>query len=148
MPNIAIFPGSFDPFTIGHQNIVQRALPLFNKLYIAIGHNTQKRSFMTIEERLSELKKLYANEPKIEVIAYSTLTVDCALSIQANFIVRGVRSIIDFEYEKTIADTNKQLSGIETILLYTEPQLANISSSLVRELAAFGKDISPYIPHK
>ena len=148
MLNISIFPGSFDPFTIGHQNIVQRALPLFDKLYIAIGVNTQKQSFIPLEQRLAELNALYDNEPKVEILSYDTLTVDCAAALHANFILRGVRTLVDYEYEKTIADANKQLSGIETILLFTEPQLAHISSSLVRELATFGKDISAYLPQK
>ena len=146
MSTIAIFPGSFDPFTIGHQNIVKRALPLFDKLIIAIGHNTQKSTFQPISERLEQLKALYADESKVEIAAYSCLTVDYAAKINAQYIVRGVRTIMDYEYEKTIADANRELSGIETILLFTEPQLSHISSSLVRELAAFGKDISPYLP--
>ncbi len=146
MSRIALFPGSFDPFTRGHQAIVDRALPLFDKLVIAIGVNRAKKGWMPVEERLSQLKALYANEPRVEVIAYETLTMDLAKEYGAKYVLRGVRSMADFEYERTIADANRKIGGLETIFLISDADTAHISSSLVRELAAFGHDISDLLP--
>ena len=142
----AIFPGTFDPFTIGHDALVRRALSLVDNLYIAIGINTGKRTMLSLEERMERITALYKDEPRIHVVSYEGLTTDFAQSIGAKFIVRGVRSAIDFEYERNIADVNRMLTGIDTVLLISEPQYAAISSSMVRELAHFGKDISPYLP--
>ena len=144
--SIAIFPGTFDPFTIGHDALVRRALNIVDELYIAIGINTEKRTMLTLEERLERIATLYENEPRIHVVSYEGLTTDFAQSIGAKFIIRGVRSTIDFEYERNIADINRMLTGIDTILLISEPEYAAISSSMVRELAHFGKDISKYLP--
>ena len=144
--SIAIFPGTFDPFTIGHDALVLRALSIADELYIAIGINTEKRTMLTLEERLDRIATLYENEPRIHVVSYEGLTTDFAQSIGAKFIIRGVRSTIDFEYERNIADINRMLTGIDTILLISEPEYAAISSSMVRELAHFGKDISKYLP--
>ena len=143
---IAIFPGTFDPFTIGHDALVRRALILVDEIYIAIGINTEKRTMHTLEERIERIAALYKTEPRIHVVSYEGLTTDFAQSIGAQFIVRGVRNTIDFEYERNIADVNRMLTGIETILLISEPEYAAISSSVVRELAHFGKDISKYLP--
>ena len=143
---IALFPGSFDPFTRGHQAIVERALPLFDKLVIAIGVNRAKKGWMPIEERLAQLKALYVNEPRVEVIAYETLTMDLAKEYGAKYVLRGVRSMADFEYERTIADANRKIGGLETIFLISDADTAHISSSLVRELAAFGHDVSDLLP--
>lgn len=145
---IAIFPGSFDPYTIGHADIVKRALPLFDKIIIAIGINTQKKNLMTVEERVSKIASYYADDDRIEVCSYSSLTVDLAAEKKADFIVRGVRSAADFEYERTIAEANRRIAGIETVILYASPEYEYISSSLVRELSAFGKDVSKYLPQK
>ena len=142
----AIFPGSFDPFTIGHDALVRRVLNMVDELYIAIGSNTQKHAMFSLEERMERIATLYKNEPRIHVVSYEGLTSDFAQSIGAQFIVRGVRSTIDFEYERNIADTNRMLTGIDTLILISEPQYAAISSSMVRELAHFGKDINPYLP--
>ena len=142
----AIFPGTFDPFTIGHDALVRRALNVVDELYIAIGTNTGKHTMITLEERIERIKALYEDEPRIHVVSYEGLTTDFAQSIGAQFIIRGVRNAIDFEYERNIADINRMLTGIDTILLISEPQYAAISSSMVRELAHFGKDISPYLP--
>jgi pantetheine-phosphate adenylyltransferase len=142
----AIFPGTFDPFTIGHDALVRRALSLVDNIYIAIGINTGKRTMLSLEERMERITALYKDEPRIHVVSYDGLTTDFAQSIGAKFIVRGVRSAIDFEYERNIADVNRMLTGIDTVLLISEPQYAAISSSMVRELAHFGKDISPYLP--
>lgn len=144
--SIAIFPGTFDPFTIGHDALVRRALGIADELYIAIGINTEKRTMLTLEERMARIAALYEDEPRIHVVSYEGLTTDFAQSIGAKFIIRGVRSTIDFEYERNIADINRMLTGIDTILLISEPEYAAISSSMVRELAHFGKDISKYLP--
>ena len=142
----AIFPGSFDPFTIGHHDIVMRALNLFDEIIIGIGHNYTKRETFPLEERLAAIQRIYDNEPRVRVEVYDGLTVDFAAQHNAQFILRGVRSTLDFEYERNIAEANKQLSGIETVLLYTRPEYAHISSTLVRDLHSHGKDISQYLP--
>ena len=142
----AIFPGTFDPFTIGHDALVRRALNIVDELFIAIGINTEKRTMLSLEERMERIATLYKDEPRIHVVSYEGLTTDIAQSIGAQFIVRGVRSAIDFEYERNIADVNRMLTGIDTLLLISEPQYAAISSSMVRELAHFGKDIRSYLP--
>lgn len=142
----AIFPGSFDPFTIGHHDIVLRALDIFDEIIIGIGHNISKRDAFPLEERLAAIQSAFKSEPRVKVMAYDGLTVEFAAEQQAQFILRGVRSVQDFEYERNIAEANKQLSGIETVLLYTRPEYAHISSTLLRDLHSHGKDISPYLP--
>ena len=142
----AIFPGSFDPFTIGHYDIVLRGLQLFDEIIIGIGHNINKREAFPLEERINAIQNAFKGEPRVQVMAYDGLTIEFATEQQAQFILRGVRSVQDFEYERNIAEANKQLSGIETILLYTRPEYAHISSTLLRDLHAHGKDISPYLP--
>jgi pantetheine-phosphate adenylyltransferase len=144
----AIFTGSFDPFTIGHASIVRRSLPLFDEIIIGIGVNETKKYMFTVEERLHAIESLYADNPHIKVEAYSDLTVDFAKRKNAEFIVKGIRSVKDFEYERDQADINRSLTGIETVMFYAEPQLAAISSSAIRELAHFGKSIDEYLPHK
>ena len=143
---IALFPGTFDPFTLGHQSLVKRVLTCADAVVIAIGINEKKQTYYTLEQRVSAIRALYAEEPRVKVITYSGLTVDVAQQEQASFILRGVRSVIDFEYEKAIADVNRQLTGIETLLLFTEPAYDHISSSVVRELLHFGKDVSAFLP--
>ena len=143
---VALFPGSFDPFTRGHESIVRRALPLFDKFVIAIGVNVDKRSFMTMEQRKALIENVFDGDPRIEVISYTGLTVDVAREVGAQFIVRGVRLIQDFENEKHLAEVNRDLTGIETILLYTLPEYSHISSSIVRELLRYGQDVSRYLP--
>lgn len=142
----AIFPGSFDPYTIGHHDIVMRGLQVFDEIVIGIGHNYTKRETFPLDERLVVIQRIYSNEPRVRVEIYEGLTVDFALKHDAQFILRGVRSTLDFEYERNIAEANKQLSGIETILLYTRPEYAHISSTLVRDLHSHGKDIAAYLP--
>ena len=143
---IAFFPGTFDPFTIGHKSLVERGLTCVDEIVIAIGINEKKKTYYTLEQRIEAIRRLYADEPRVRVISYSGLTVDVAQREKAQFILRGIRSVIDFEYEKSIADVNRQLTGIETLLLFTEPAYAHVSSSVVRELLHFGKDVSPFIP--
>lgn len=144
--NKGLFVGSFDPFTIGHDSIVRRALPLFDHIIIGVGVNERKKYMLSAEERVKRIKRFYADEPKIEVKAYSDLTIDFARREQATYIIKGVRSVKDFEYEREQADVNRLLSGVETIFLYAEPQLSSISSTMVRELQHFGRDISKFLP--
>ena len=143
---VALFPGSFDPFTRGHESIVKRALPLFDKFVIAIGVNADKHAFLTMEQRKEWIERVFKDDSRVEVITYSGLTVDVAREVGAQFIVRGVRLIQDFENEKHLAEVNRDLTGIETILLYTLPEYSHISSSIVRELYRFGQDVSAYLP--
>lgn len=144
----AIFTGSFDPFTIGHYDIVSRALPLFSRIVIGVGVNERKQYMQSAEQRCATIARIYADEPKIEVKSYSDLTVDFARREGAIYIIKGVRSVKDFEYEREQADINRQLSGIDTLLLYSDPRYSSISSSMVRELIHFGQDVSRYLPQK
>ena len=141
-----IFVGSFDPFTVGHDSILRRALPLFDKIVIGVGVNERKKCMLSAEERTERIARLYANEPKIEVKAYSDLTIDFARREGAKYIIKGVRSVKDFEYEREQAAINRRLSSIETLLLFAEPELESISSSVVRELHNFGRDITEFLP--
>ena len=143
---IALFPGTFDPFTIGHESLVKRGLLLMDEIIIAIGVNDSKQSYFTLAQRLESISQLYKGEPRIKVESYNSLTIDFAQKMGARYILRGIRSVIDFEYEKTIADMNRTISGIETFVLFTEPSLTHISSSHVRELLSFGHDVSDFIP--
>ena len=141
-----IFTGSFDPYTIGHDDILRRALPLFDRIVIGIGVNERKSYMQCAEERMKTIKAIYADEPKVEVKTYSDLTIDFARRENARYIIKGVRSVKDFEYERDQADINRQLSGIETLLLYADPRYSAVSSSMVRELIHFGQDVSRYLP--
>ena len=142
----AIFPGTFDPFTLGHHSIVKRTLAFMDEVIIGIGYNDQKHCLLPIEKRLESIRKVYADEPRVKVLAYSGLTVDFAQEQGAEFMVRGIRSVKDFEYEESIADINRKLSGIETIFLFTEPELSAVSSSVVRELLRYGKNVEAFLP--
>lgn len=142
----AIFPGTFDPFTIGHYSVVRRALSFMDEVVIGIGINENKNTYFPVEKRLEMIEDFYKAEPRIKVMAYDCLTIDFAKQVDAAFIVRGIRTVKDFEYEETIADINRKLAGIETILLFTEPELSCISSTIVRELLSYNKDISQFIP--
>ena len=142
----AIFPGTFDPFTIGHYSVVKRALTFMDEIIIGIGINDSKRTWFPTDKRVEMVKKLYVDEPRIRVEAYDNLTVDFAIQHDAGFIIRGIRTVRDFEYEETRADINRKLAGIETILLFTEPELTSVSSTIVRELLHYGKDVTPFLP--
>ena len=144
--NKAIFPGTFDPFTIGHYSVVKRALTFMDEIVIGIGINENKNTYFPTEKRVAMIKELYRENPRVSVRSYNGLTVDFAKEVGARFIVRGIRTVKDFEYEETIADINRKLSGVETILLFTEPELTCVSSTIVRELLTFHKDISQFIP--
>ena len=143
-----IFVGSFDPYTIGHDSIVRRALPLFDRIIIGVGFNERKKYMQTTEQRVETIRRIYESEPKIEVKQYNDLTVDFARREQAEFIIKGVRSVKDFEYEREQADINRQLTGIETVLFFAEAGMESISSSVVRELVHFGKDVRRFLPIK
>jgi pantetheine-phosphate adenylyltransferase len=141
-------PGSFDPFTAGHASLVTRGLELFDRIVIAIGINAQKPNEAgRAEERAADIRRLYADQAdRVSVIVYTGLTVDAAEEAGAKFLLRGVRSVKDFEYERDIADVNRKLSGIETVLLYSLPELSAVSSSIVRELRSYGRDVSQFLP--
>jgi pantetheine-phosphate adenylyltransferase len=142
----AIFPGTFDPFTLGHASIVERGLMLFDEIIIAIGYNADKKTLFSSKERLLQISTCYQNEPRVSVFQYNGLTADFAKERNASFILRGVRTISDFEYERMLSDLNQQISGIETIFLFTNPTLASIQSNVVRDLLRYNKDVSAYVP--
>ena len=144
--NKVVFPGSFDPFTIGHANLVDRAQKLFDQVVIAVGYNEQKAGWLPVDERVRALKELYKGNPGIIVEKYTGLTVDFAQTIGSRFILRGVRSVKDYEYELGIADINARLADVETVVLLADPTISGISSSVVRELYHFGRDITPWLP--
>ena len=146
MQRTGIFVGSFDPFTIGHDSIVRRALPLFDRLVIGVGVNEGKRYMLAPEQRVSAIRSLYEGHPEIEVEAYNDLTVDFARRCGAQFIVKGVRSVKDFEFEREQADINRRLTSIETILFYALPGMESVSSTVVRELKHFGREVSSFLP--
>ncbi|NOU60467.1 pantetheine-phosphate adenylyltransferase [Marinifilum caeruleilacunae] len=147
MERIAIFPGSFDPFTIGHESIVSRALPLFDKIIIAIGYNAEKRQFFPIEKRIQWIKEAFHNNPKIEVETFGGLTVEYCQSKNANFILRGLRTAADFEYERAIAQINKKMAyELESIFLLTTPEHTMITSTIVRDIIRHGGDASQFLP--
>ncbi|MCQ2959061.1 MAG: pantetheine-phosphate adenylyltransferase [Bacteroidales bacterium] len=146
MERIAVFPGSFDPFTLGHKAVLDSALSLFDKVIVAIGVNSSKKSLFSVEERLAYISKLYSNNSNISVKTYNTLTVDLCREWNAKYIVRGLRSSADFKYEQPIAQTNRQIAGVETVFLMTPPEYSHISSSIVRELLSYGADVSAFVP--
>ncbi|MDE6098154.1 MAG: pantetheine-phosphate adenylyltransferase [Muribaculaceae bacterium] len=143
----ALFAGSFNPFTIGHDSLVQRGLNLFNDgVIIAVGYNCNKNCSDDVEQRVNAIRRIYASEPRVKVISYSCLTTDAAQQHGAGVLLRGARSVKDFEYERDLADINRRISGLDTVILAAEPQLAVVSSSIVRELMRYGKDISEFLP--
>jgi pantetheine-phosphate adenylyltransferase len=144
--NKVIFPGSFDPFTIGHANLVDRAQRLFDEVIVAVGYNEQKHGWLPVEERVRALREYYNGNPKVRVESYTGLTVDFAQAQEARFILRGVRSVKDYEYELGIADINSRLADVETVVLLADPTISGISSSVVRELHHFGRDITTWLP--
>ncbi len=147
MKKIAVFPGSFDPFTVGHKSIVDRALNMFDEIIIAIGYNSEKSGFFPLEKRVEWIKQTFKDNRKIKVITYQGLTVDFCKKNNANYILRGLRTSEDFEYERAIAQMNKKLlPETETVFLLTSPEHTPISSSIVREIFKHGGDISEFIP--
>ncbi len=149
MLKIAVFPGSFDPFTKGHENVISRALPLFDKILIAIGHNSEKRSFFSLEKRLAMIGKLYQDEPRIEVTFYEGLTVDYCRQVKAQYLLRGLRTAADFEYERAIAQINRKMNPeVETVFILAVPEFTPVNSTIIREILKYGGDASQFLPDK
>jgi pantetheine-phosphate adenylyltransferase len=144
---ICLFPGTFDPVTFGHINIVERALPLFDKFYIGIGVNANKEPMFSAEQRKGWFNEIFKKEPKIDVIVYEGLTVDCCKKINGNYVLRGIRYVNDFEYEKAIADMNRTLDeNVETFFLTCLPQYTSVASTLVRDVIRNGGNVSQFVP--
>ncbi|MEG1910243.1 MAG: pantetheine-phosphate adenylyltransferase [Bacteroidales bacterium] len=147
MDKIAVFPGSFDPLTIGHESVIRRALPLFDKLIIAIGRNTEKKGLFEVDQRLLFIKELFKNESKIEVDSFENLTVDYCKKMNASYLIRGLRTSADFEFERMIALTNKTLEcNIETVFMLTDSKHTFITSSIVRDILRYHGDVSQFVP--
>jgi pantetheine-phosphate adenylyltransferase len=147
MKNIAVFPGSFDPITIGHESVIKRALPLFDELYVAIGTNSDKTGFFPVEQRIEWIKRVFADNPEIKVIQYEGLTVDICRKLGAQYILRGLRTSADFEFERSIGQVNKKLfNNIETVFFLTLPEHTSINSSIVRDIVRHGGDASDFVP--
>lgn len=144
---VCLFPGTFDPVTLGHVDIIERALPLFDKIYVGIGVNSSKNPMFSAEQRMQWFQEIYLNQPKVESCVFEGLTIDFCKKIGANFILRGIRYVSDFEYEKTIADANRTLDkSIETIFLTGEPKYTSVASTIVRDILRNGGDASPFLP--
>lgn len=144
---VAFFPGSFDPFTRGHSDIVERGLHLFDEIIIGVGTNTSKKRYFELDFMVSLIKETFKNEPRVRVVNYDNLTATVAINQKAKFILRGLRNTTDFEYENTISQVNRQLNdSLETVFLITSPEYAPISSTIVRELHKYGADIASYVP--
>ena len=146
MERTVLFAGTFDPYTRGHHALVERALAMFDKVVVAVGRNLGKNCMFSLEERVAAIEKVYAGNDRVSVAVYDTLTMDFARSVGAVALLRGVRSVKDFEYERDIADINLRLGGMDTVLLISEPEYASVSSSVVRELMKYGKDVSALLP--
>ena len=144
---ICLFPGTFDPITYGHIDIIDRSLRLFDKLVIGIGINANKQPMFSAEQRMHWIKRIYSNEPKIDCVTYEGLTVDCCKRLDATYILRGIRYVSDFEYEKAIADMNRSLDGgIESVFLTCLPKYTSVASTLVRDVIRNGGDVSQFVP--
>ena len=144
---ICVFPGSFDPITSGHVDLVHRALPLFDKVIIAIGTNSQKKGLFSVEQRQAWIQEVFANEPKVEIDTFGKLTADFCKKVNAQWILRGLRNASDFDYEKTISQLNFIVgNGVETVFLISQPQFSHISSTIVREIIKGEGDASPFLP--
>ncbi|WP_167617675.1 pantetheine-phosphate adenylyltransferase [Maribellus sediminis] len=147
MERIAIFPGSFDPFTIGHESIVRRAVPMFDKIYIMIGNNANKQSYFPVEKRMRWINQVFQNEEKVEVRVHEGLTVDFCKEVNARYILRGIRTSSDFEYERAIAQVNKKMHPeIESVFLLTLPEHTPINASIIRDIVSHGGDASMFLP--
>jgi pantetheine-phosphate adenylyltransferase len=146
-PNIALFPGSFDPFTKGHASIVEKALGLFDKVVIGIGENAAKQYFYSLEERKKFISRVYINQTRVEVVVYTGLTIEACREHGAKFILRGLRNSADFGFERNIAQMNHAMNpGVETVFLVTDPELSAISSTIIREIIKHGGNAKPFVP--
>jgi pantetheine-phosphate adenylyltransferase len=149
MQRICLFPGTFDPITVGHLDIIYRSLPLFDKLIIGIGRNANKAPMFSEEQRVSWIKEIFKDEPRVQAVVYEGLTVECCKQVGAKYILRGIRYVNDFEYEKAIADMNRSLDPqVETIFLTCLPQYTSVASTLVRDVIRNGGDASPFLPEQ
>ena len=147
MKKTALYPGSFDPITLGHTEVIERSAQMFDKIYIGVGTNTNKKYLYSKEQRVQFLKEIYKNNSKVEVVSFDGLTVDLCRDLDCEVIVRGIRSTTDMEYERAIAESNQKLNDkIETIFLFSDPQVSSISSSIVRELIRNHADVSRFVP--
>jgi pantetheine-phosphate adenylyltransferase len=147
MKKTAVFPGSFDPFTVGHESIVRRALSIFDEIIIAVGENAEKKNFFSLDTRMEIIRKTFSNVPAVKVSSYSGLTVDFCKSVNAGFLLRGLRTSADFEFERAIGQVNKKMaSGIETVFLLTAPEHSFINSTIVRDVLKNGGDASGFVP--
>lgn len=147
MEKVAVFPGSFDPFTVGHESIALRALTLFDKIIIAVGYNASKKSFFTLEQRLEIIRKVFVNEPRIEVISYEGLTVELCRKIKVNNILRGLRTSADFEFERAVGQVNKaMLPEVESVFLLTTPEHSSVNSTVIRDILIHNGDPSQFLP--
>ncbi len=147
MQRICLFPGTFDPITVGHLDIINRSLDLFDKVYIGIGRNASKVPMFSEEQRIEWINEIFKQEPRVEAVVYDGLTVDCCKKVNAKFILRGIRYVNDFEYEKAIADMNRSLDGeIETIFLTCLPQYTSVASTLVRDVIRNGGNATAFLP--
>lgn len=144
----AVFPGSFDPVTLGHVDIIERALPLFDEIIIAIGVNAEKRTMWSLEDRMGFIEEAFSAYPQIRVMTYDGLTADFCKAQGADFILRGLRNTLDFSYERSIAQTNAQMAGIESIFVISSPETSHISSTIVRDIARHGGDYQDLVPFK
>jgi pantetheine-phosphate adenylyltransferase len=147
MKKIAVFPGSFDPITRGHESIILRAIPVFDEIIVALGENSEKRSYFPVEKRIAWLEKVFGNEPKVKIVRYSGLTVDFCKKMNASYILRGLRTSADFEFERTIGLMNKAIApAVETIFFLSAPEYAALSSSVVRDIHRNGGDVRSFVP--
>lgn len=147
MKKIAVFPGSFDPITRGHESIIKRALPLFDELYVSIGVNAEKKGFFSIQQRMNWIKQTFAKESKVKVTQYEGLTVNYCLDLGAAYILRGLRTSADFEFERSIGQINKKLnSRVETVFLLTDPEYTSLNSSIIRDILRHGGDAGQFVP--
>ena len=149
MSRIALFPGSFDPFTRGHEDIVRRGLYLFDEIIIGVGHNSRKNRYIPIEKMLGHIRDTFQEEPRVQVITYDELTAELAKKYQARYLLRGLRNTTDFEYENSISQINRYLNeALETVFLITSPPYAHINSSIIREVHRYGGDVDAFLPYK
>lgn len=147
MTKTAVFPGSFDPITRGHESVIRRALSLFDTIYVSIGVNSEKKGFYSIDDRLEFIEKVFENEPRIKVTQYEGLTVEYCKQVKAMYLLRGLRTSADFEFERSIGQINKKLKPeIETVFLLTDPEFTSLNSSIVRDILKHGGDVSQFVP--